>query len=157
MIPRIFCRTLRSQRRAHSAGDGAKTPLDAVKKRDNVRYGGLKSWDILTSEHHARDVRDMTQKPLWHVWQLVTASAVPLGLWLYLEQVEAGERGAVGNATVIGSGTGSENGEHGVVEQDVVRDGGTAASPIQLATSLAKLEQRLARVEQRLHARDVDR
>ncbi len=143
MIPRIFCRTLCAQRRAYCAGDGAKTPLDAVRQRDTVRYGGLNSLEILTSEHHAHDVRDMTQKPLWHVWQLATASAVPLGLWIYLKQVEAVERGAVGK---------ERNGT-----EDVVRDEGMTASPAQLATSLADLEQRLARIEQRLQARGIDR
>ncbi len=152
MIPRIFIRTLRSQRRVYSAGDGPKTPLDAVKKRDELRYGGLKSLDILTSERHAHDVRDMTQKPLWHAWQLFTASVVPFGLWIYLEQVEAGERGAEN-----GSRDGSRDVEPSVVESDGIREDGTASSPTQLATSLAKLEQRLARVEQRLHARDADR
>ncbi len=155
MIPRIFChtlRSLRSLRRAYSTGEAAKTPLDEVKKRDELRYGGLKSWDILTSERHAQDVRDVTQKPLWHAWQLAAASVVPLGLWLYLKRVETRER-------VLR--TGHVDGQHGVKEQDGIHDGvheaGTAASPAQLATSLAKLEQRLARIEKQLHARDVGR
>ena len=59
MIPRIFSRILRGHRRLYSEGNAnnSATRNDAVKEKDEHVYGGLKSWDILTSERHAHGVR----------------------------------------------------------------------------------------------------
>ena len=132
--------------------------LDAVKAKDERIYGGLKSWDILTSERHAHGVRDVTQKPLWHVWQLLTASAVPICAWYYLEQVEASGRRA-GLVALEERDDDPHTQPQGQQQDGTLQ--GTQQSHIettsaQLAESLSRLEQRIAHVERRLDAQHTD-
>ena len=143
----------RRQRRAFASSSSSST--NSVKARDEALYGGLKSFSMLTSElptdHHA--ARDMTTKPLWHAWQLLTAGAVPVGLWLWLEHVEgkAKERLRILTDT-DGADTGNGNGGENAEIDDAPTE---SEAPIRsdTPTSLAALEafeRRLARIERQL-------
>lgn len=137
----------RRKRRAFASSSSSST--NSVKARDEALYGGLKSFSMLTSElptdHHA--ARDMTTKPLWHAWQLLTAGAVPVGLWLWLEHVEGKAKERV---RILTDTDGAENGNGNGGENVEIDD-----APIRpdTPTSLAALEafeRRLARIERQL-------
>ena len=152
---RIAVRALRAvfrrrQRRAFASSNHDEGIRPTVKARDEALYGGLKSFSMLTSElptdHHA--ARDMTTKPLWHAWQLLTAGAVPVGLWLWLEHVEGKAKERVRILTDTDGAETKKNGNGG----EVIDEAPTAA-PVDTPTSLAALEafeRRLTRIERRL-------
>ena len=141
----------RRQRRAFASSSST----NSVKARDEALYGGLKSFSMLTSElptdHHA--ARDMTTKPLWHAWQLLTAGAVPVGLWLWLEHVEGKAKERV---RILTDTDGADNGNGNGGENVEIDDAPTEReAPIRsdTPTSLAALEvfeRRLARIERQL-------
>ena len=144
----------RRQRRAFASSSSS---TNSVKARDEALYGGLKSFSMLTSElptdHHA--ARDMTTKPLWHAWQLLTAGAVPVGLWLWLEHVEgkAKERLRILTDTdgaENGNGNGGENVEIDDAPTETEREAPIRSDTPTSLAALEAFERRLARIERQL-------
>lgn len=151
MIVRIRGRALRRLQRAYSDAPSStpsstpssspKPAIDAVRDKDHRLYGGLKSWDILTEESSTHARRDKTTNPLWHAWQLATASAVPIGLLLYCRSVEDSARARAPRIATLGA-----QGESASEASGTEVAGPGTAQP----ASLADLERRLERIERRL-------